>query len=232
MFLFYHPDQTAKNLSFHKGRLFESLLRRYLVACGYEVELRRKRHSAEFDLVGVAQLDRRPLIGEAKAHGNPVALHDVSAFIGKILPAHRRGPHMLGLFLSTSQLTAEAEDYVSSLSDTDLHFRVLSGDTLLADIAERLSLPSAPAAQRAMATLGVYPLSTHMLVTENGPYVLVIGAADTGATPATFSIVRADGQLVSDLTFLDDVRQRVSELRELSPACQPPPEEGAEIGPT
>ena len=222
MFLFYHPEQSAKNVSLHKGRLFEALLRRYLEACGFEVELRRKRHSAEYDLTGAGRLDRRPVLGEAKAHGNPIALQDVSAFVGKVLPRHHHDKHLLGLFLSTSQLTAEAEDYVSSLAETGLHFRVLSGDVLLADIAERLALPTSSTAQQAMAVLGVYPLSTHMLVTEHGPHVLVIAATDGGATPAAFGVVRADGHLVSDRVFLDDVRQRVPELQELAPAWETP----------
>lgn len=223
MFLFYHPEQTTKNFGQLKGRLFESLLRRYLSASGYEVELRRKRHSAEYDLTGAARLDRRPLVGEAKAHGNPIALHDVAAFVGKLIPIHRREPHVLGLFLSTSQLTAEAEDYVSSLGDSP-RLRILSGDALLTDIAERLELPGATAAQQTLSGTGVYPLSAHMLATEQGPYVLVIAAADTGATPAAFGVVRADGQLVAERAFLDDVRQRVPELQELVPV-------GADPGP-
>lgn len=221
MFLFYHPEQTPKNLNYHKGRLFELLLRRYLEASGYEVELRRKSHSLEYDLTGRARLDGRELLGEAKAHGNPVGGHEVTSFVGKLVPRHARDPHLLGLFLSTSGLTAEADDYVSDLRSSNLHFREYSGDKLLLDITERLGLPTVATAQEAARLLGVYPLSTHMLVTEDGPHILVIAAADGGATPAMFSVVRADGQLVSDESFLSDLRARVQQLQELVPAFEP-----------
>jgi len=52
MFLFYHSSQDEKNISYYKGLLFEELLKAYLEQSGYNVELRKKHNSLEYDIEG------------------------------------------------------------------------------------------------------------------------------------------------------------------------------------
>jgi hypothetical protein len=50
VFYFYHSDQSAENTNYHKGKLFETLLKQYLQKLGFSVDLRQKRNSLEYDL--------------------------------------------------------------------------------------------------------------------------------------------------------------------------------------
>ena len=42
MFIFYHTKQKEDNKNYHKGVLFEQLLKEYLEKLGYKIELRKK----------------------------------------------------------------------------------------------------------------------------------------------------------------------------------------------
>jgi hypothetical protein len=217
MFLFYHGNQDAKSVSYYKGVLFEKLLQRYLGALGYDVELRKKRQSLEYDIEGKARLDGRGLVGEAKAHAASVPARDLTAFVGKLIPLKHASPSLLGIFLSASRLSPEAEDYHASLPEALIQVKILSGDKLLLDVAAQLNLPQPIVVQNAVREIGYFPLSTHLLIVEEGAHLLQISAMDGGITPAVFSVMRNDGQLISESSFLNDVRVRVPELQELIP---------------
>jgi hypothetical protein len=217
MFLFYHESQEAKSVGYYKGVLFEKLLKRYLGALGYEVQLRKKRNSLEYDIEGEARLDGRILIGEAKAHAAPVPAHDLTAFVGKLLPRKHKLPSLLGMFISASRLSPEAEDYHSTIPDSLIQVRILSGESLLVDIAAELHLPPPAVIQEAVTDIGYFPLSTHLLVVETGAHLLQISATNGEITPAVFSVMRSDGQLITEVQFLNDIRLRVPELQELTP---------------
>jgi hypothetical protein len=159
MLFFYHPDQTPDNQNYHKGKLFERVLKSYLEKLGYEVELRQKRNSLEYDLVGKARLGEIPLIGEAKAHGRSIAGQDLSSFVGKIYPFHSKDRRTIGVYLSTSALTPEADDFRGSLESTELNLKVRTGDELLSDISRELGLPREETIREATVKLGAYPLA-------------------------------------------------------------------------
>ena len=62
MFLFFHSEQTEKNTSYYKGLLFEELLKEYLEGSGYDIELRKKESSLEYDIKdSLEQLAKRLL---------------------------------------------------------------------------------------------------------------------------------------------------------------------------
>ena len=217
MFYFYDSEQTAENANYYKGKLFENVLKRYLQELGFAVELRQKRNSLEYDLEGTARLDGRRLYGEAKAHGKPIAGEVFSSFVGKLFPLHAQDRQLSGVFLSTSALTSEAEDYLRSLEGTGLKLRVFTGDKLLLDICSVLGLPQSHTVEAVARDLNVFPLSMHLLVTSSGPFLLQVCAGDGGATPSAFLLVREDGRVVSDALFLQAVKQNLSDLKELTP---------------
>jgi hypothetical protein len=223
MFLFYHSKQEQSNLNYYKGTLFERLLASYLASLGFTVEIRQKHNSLEYDLAGTAIADGRTLIGEAKAHGRSIAGEIITSFAGKLLIPQISDPHVVGLFLSTSSLTAEAEDYLRRLREVHAgpRIRSLSGDQLLQSIAEQLKLPSSDTTAAVVQSLGAFPLSAHLLATENGPLILHTAASSHGATPSHFCIIRADGAPIADDAFLADVGRRVPELADLAPLAAP-----------
>jgi Restriction endonuclease len=212
---FYHPDQTVDNQNYFKGKLFEQVLKGYLEKLGYDVELRQKRNSLEYDLSGRARLGGIPLVGEAKAHGRSISGEMLSSFVGKVYPFHSKDQRTIGIYLSTSALTPDAEDYRRSLDPTQLNLLVSTGDELLSDISRELGLPREDTVKAAITKLGAYPLATHYLMTDRGLFLLQISATSTGATPALFSIMREDGVLIADPPFLDALKAAVPELGEL-----------------
>jgi hypothetical protein len=111
MFSFYHSQQNADNVSYYKGTLFESLLQQYLCATGFNVELRRKKNSLEYDIEGKNVITNQHVIGEAKAYENPIKGKELSSFVGKLVPLGLLENRVHGIFLSTSSLTADAGDY-------------------------------------------------------------------------------------------------------------------------
>ncbi|MEF5670550.1 hypothetical protein U9X48_25115 [Escherichia coli] len=73
MFLFFHSEQTEKNTSYYKGLLFEELLKEYLEGSGYDIELRKKESSLEYDIEGFSRATGQKIIGEAKAHSKSMS---------------------------------------------------------------------------------------------------------------------------------------------------------------
>ena len=132
MFYFYSTEQTQQNASFHKGVLFEDLLRKYLRSAGYTVDIgRRKESSLEYDLHGHHKVDRRPIIGEAKAHTDTVAGRELTAFVGKSIDLLAADPPYSGLFLATSAISPEAEDFLrTKLPKTSFQVRAICGAEL------------------------------------------------------------------------------------------------------
>ena len=117
MFIFYHRKQSDKNTSYYKGILFEALLKAYLDKNGYSITLRQKHNSLEYDLDGKSNATGHRVVGEAKAHEKTINGQTVAAFVGKLLPLGLVKKDVHGLFLSTSQLSPDGEDYYRSVKD-------------------------------------------------------------------------------------------------------------------
>jgi hypothetical protein len=215
MFLFHHSEQQPKNATFYKGTLFESLMQRYLSATGFKVQLRQKHNSLEYDLEGHHTVDQRRVVGEAKAHDRPISGEVFSGFIGKLLPLGLIEHEISALFLSTSPLTADADDYFQKVSAKYTGVTVLTGEKLAADIRRALALPEPAVLGKHLKTLDLTPLTTHLLTTEHGVFVVVLAATQASAAPAAFAVYREDGSLLQDTTFLSRLSASVSELQDL-----------------
>ncbi|MGI0135117.1 MAG: hypothetical protein ACREBW_09195, partial [Candidatus Micrarchaeaceae archaeon] len=68
--------------------------------------------------------------------------------------------------------------------------------------------------------LNLFPLSLHLLVTDSGPFSLQVCAAEGGATPSAFFLMREDGQIISDTGFLHAVKRSLADLEELEPRAR------------
>ncbi len=215
MFLFYHSEQTPKNATYYKGVLFELLLKRYLSAAGYDIDLRQKHNSLEYDLEGRHTVDQRKVIGEAKAHERPIAGETFSAFVGKLLPLGLVEREVSGLFLSTSALTSEADNYYRALAAKYTGITVLTGEKLSGAIRRALSLADPAVVAKQLKSSGFVALTNHLLTTDHGIFLVILAATERSAAPAAFAVFREDGSALNDAAFLAKLSVSVPELQAL-----------------
>lgn len=208
MFLFYHSDQNESNSSFHKGVLFEELLKEYLTGSGYLVELRKKQSSLEYDIEGTARATGQKIVGEAKAHSKSMSGQSVAAFVGKLLPLGLVEKKVHGLFLSLSPLTPEAEDYFRTVKAMGLTSRV--GQELYSEVCDILNLPCEKNIGKNIK--GHEIVAPNILKTNTGTYKLLVLKKNDSGTPSSFAVYGRDGQQVTDTDFLEKLKINISEL--------------------
>ena len=208
MFLFYHSKQTEKNTSYYKGLLFEELLKRYLENSGYQVELRKKESSLEYDIEGTARTTGQKIIGEAKAHSKSMNGQTVAAFVGKLLPLGLVEKKVHGLFLSLSPLTPEAEDYFRNVQSMGLTTKV--GKELYEQVATTLRLPSEEFLCKEID--GYDLVAPNILQTDTGLYKLFILKESNSGTPSSFVVFNQSGCHIDDENFLENLKAGISEL--------------------
>jgi hypothetical protein len=208
MFLFYHSDQDEKNSSFYKGTLFEELLKAYLEKSGYQVELRKKHSSLEYDIEGTARATGHRIIGEAKAHSKSMSGQTVAAFVGKLLPLGLVEKKIHGLFLSLSPLTPEAEDYFRNVESMGLTTKV--GKELYEEICETLDITSDQVLTKNIR--GYDLVAPNILKTESGIYKLLVLKQQNSGTPSAFIVFNQGGVQVTEVEFLEKLKTNISEL--------------------
>lgn len=208
MFFFYHSEQNEKNINYYKGLLFEELLRDYLDASGYEVDLREKNHSLEYDITGCARATGQKIIGEAKAHSKSMSGQTVAAFVGKLLPLGLVEKEIHGLFLSLSPLTPEAEDYFRNVKKMGL--TTIVGKELYEKITRTFRLPSEDFLKKEIKNYDL--IVPNILKTDTGLYKLFILKEQNSGTPSNFVVFNSDGSQIDDEDFLGDLKLGISEL--------------------
>lgn len=231
MIYLYSTEQTSANSSFYKGLLFEELLRLYLRAAGYEVDVqRRKTASLEYDLHGQHCVDHRPLIGEAKAHAETIGGKELTAFVGKAIPFLVQTPPYSAIFLSASPLSPEAQDYLRNLAEkTQFRIGVKCGLELETHIRAALHLPTADAAIKLTRVLLPVASSQSVVHTDRGTFIAVVGSEVAGAFNDRFVLISKEGTLVSDVSLLHGLKSALPALQELEPVWNARPGPGTDI---
>jgi len=215
MFLFYHSKQNDENKDYYKGILFEKLIAEYLNACGYDSELRRKRNSLEYDILGTDRPTKLKIIGEAKAHDKTISGQIFTSFVGKLIPEGLFEKKIKGIFISTSSLSPDADDYYHKIRN----YGVISitGQDLFKAIKSELGFINSSILSTHIEKLGYRFVTDYILATDTGYYSIVIAKAKTSGTPSYFSVFQDDGTLNTDSTFLNSLKSNVSELQALEP---------------
>ncbi len=215
MFLFYHNEQNEKNISYYKGFLFESLLNDLLKSLGYSIELRRKHNSLEYDLEGTDKATDRKIIGEAKAFDKNIAGQVLSAFVGKLMPLGIFEKKLNGLFISTSPLTAEADEYYRSIKDYGI--KCLTGQDLFNSIIENLKLPKIETLKESFIT-NEYELQSHFLLKTNiGLYIVLVTGTNDSVAPTYFTLFNSKGIVITDEKFLNELSENIPDFSSLKP---------------
>ncbi len=218
MFLFYHSDQNKTNVSHYKGLLFELLLKEYLNDVGYDVEIRKKYNSLEYDIEGEDKPTRQKIIGEAKAYEKNIAGQILTAFVGKLVPLGLIEKEIKGLFLSTSSLTPEADDYYRKINK--LGIQCITGKKLFKAILESLKMPDLANLAEIITKKGYEVQSQYLLTTNNGKFIVTISGTKESVAPSFFSLFNKQGEFVSDAEYLKDLTNNISELNSLTPISE------------
>ncbi|MDH6105021.1 hypothetical protein NWP22_03900 [Anabaenopsis tanganyikae CS-531] len=212
MFLFYHNQQTSANAHNYKGQLFEKLMKRYLDAVGYDVELNQIKNSLEYDIEGIHRTNDFRLLGEAKAEKRKQDKNPLTHFCAKYIPEKMRDKRLSGLFLSITPISKEAEDYYNSLSDLNLDLDVCTGKKLFDRVRKELRLPEPYTLSRQIEERSLFPHECYMLTTEQEIFLVQFAAESQSATTSLFALFRENGTLLSDYKYSELLSENISEL--------------------
>lgn len=219
MFLFYHSEQNENNSSYYKGILFESLLNEYLKNLGYSVELRKKHNSLEYDIEGIDRATDRKIVGEAKAFDKNIAGQILSAFVGKLMPLGISEKKINGLFLATSPLTAEADEYYRSISNFGI--KCITGQELFNSLIEIIKLPKIETLCENLITDEIELQSTFLLKTNSGIFIVLVTGTIESVAPTFFTLFNSKGIIITDEKYLNELSENVKELSSLKPLIKP-----------
>lgn len=175
---------------------------------GYDIELRKKESSLEYDIEGFSRATGQKIIGEAKAHSKSMSGQTVAAFVGKLLPLGLLEKKVHGLFLSLSPLTPEAEDYFRTVENMGLTTKV--GKELYNQITATLHLPTETSLHKEIK--GYDLVAPNILKTDTGLYKLFILKEVNSGTPSNFVVFNKSGSQIDDERFLENLKIGISEL--------------------
>ena len=217
MFRFIDLKSTGLTLSQDQGKLFERLVRDIVSGCGYkDIELRAKMASMEYDISARGKLDNVPLVGEAKAHTKKIDGTTISSFIGKMVPIWGKADRTLGLFVSTSDLTPDAKDYLRSVEEQEWNFKVIIGQQILDILAKELTyLTITQVKNRSTIDFNTRAGDTLFLVSDRGDYFVQLLIRKDETRPRAFCVYHSDGTSINDLDFARMLKSRIPELEEL-----------------
>lgn len=215
MFLFYHHEQNEKNINYYKGILFEKLLAEFLRKNGYEITIRQKHNSLEYDLEGYDKTTNLKIIGEAKAYKSSISGAIISSFLGKLIPFGLFENQIHGIFLSTSPLTPEANDYFSKVKQYGV--TTYTGEELYNRIIDSLELPNKPQVSSKTQQMKYTPLIDYILTTNYGYSRIVITSLNNSLTPTHFLVLNNNLEVINDLKLLKSLQTNISELNALEP---------------
>ena len=215
MFLFYDHNQKSDNESYYKGKLFEKLLAEFLRRNGYDIKIRQKRNSLEYDLDGIDKTTGIKIIGEAKAYSDSISSQNLAAFLGKLMGQGIFEKKIHGIFLSTSPLTSEAEDYLKTVIDYGV--TSFSGEELYLRIIDTLEMPTKAQVYSKVRELELTPLMDHILTTNYGYCRLVIASTNSSLIPSYFCVFNNNLELISEISLLKEYQSKIKELSPLEP---------------
>ncbi|WP_157519401.1 hypothetical protein [Modestobacter sp. Leaf380] len=214
-----------------KGHIFEQFAKRLVEYTGHrDVVLRVKRSSLEYDVEARSSLNGRQLNGEAKAHEAAISGKEVTAFFGKLVPlAHSSQNGLDGLFISTSRLTPDGEDFLRDLtpevlSGLRMTFTTLVGEKIPQFLSERGHCASEESIKRTLAAdTRLHPNDSWLVLGRRGD-IIIVSAGPSAASAATHFV---GFDLAGHRCVLtnDDVRRLRRQLVDLSNLTYLPPDE-------
>lgn len=215
-------DAPHKSAEYDKGILFEQLVKRLVESSGFSVtEMRRKQHSLEYDIAAESRLGNTTLIGEAKALDRKIS-PELLQFIGKMLVPWAKDPDTLGLFISTSPLTADVSEYAAEAQRRSKLEIIAGSERILDHLAEHCGYPSVSSiGQKATEQFDLVAGECIFAVTDRGDYFVQLLTEPSLTVPTKFVVYSSHGVMVNDETFFATLRELLPVLRDLSPLPLP-----------
>lgn len=215
MFAFYHSKQIAENKNYYKGILFEKLLADYLKNLGYKIQIRTKHSSLEYDIEGEHIPTEQKMVGEAKAYEKNISGQILSAFVGKVLPLGLLTKEVKGVFLSTSPLTPEAEDYFRTIKDYGV--TVFSGKQLYQSLFDIMKYPNPENLGILLKNEGYIVQAEYLLTTDAGCFICFVSGNSDTVAPTYMTLFNQNGSIVSDLSYIKEIIVGCNEFASLIP---------------
>jgi len=217
MFHFIDFRSTSATLLQDQGKLFERLVRDIVNACGYkDIELRTKRASMEYDIKAIGKLSSEPLVGEAKAHTKKIDGITISSFVGKMHPIWVGSPRTLGLFISTSDFSPEAKDYLGSIPTQENKLKTIIGQQIIDLLAKELHYLSVEQIKnRAASDFNARPGENLFLVSDRGDFFIQLLIREDETRPRAFCVYHNQGSIINEISFGKELRGRIPVLEEL-----------------
>lgn len=214
MFYFINFSGDSKLQSYNQGILFEELVKKIVDTLGYRVtNWREKISGKEYDIRAEAKLGGRILIGEAKARRESQTMPVITAFVGSL--DHEDFPEdTLGLFISTSDLAADARDWLSK-SRKRSRIETIVGQQIL----ERLAQIGYPTIQQvkkwAESQFDMRTGDTHLLVSNQGDFFIQTLARKDEARIKAYCIFDSRGNRIQEIAFGQDIKKRIEDFQDL-----------------
>lgn len=214
MFYFVNFSGDPNSQSYDQGILFEKLVKKIVDTLGFDVTSWREKISGkEYDIRARAKLGDRTLIGEAKARRENQTMPVINAFVGSL--DHEDLPtDTLGLFISISDLSADARDWLGKTRKRD-RIETIVGHQILDRLAQ-IGYPTLQQVQIWAEThFGMRTGDTHLLISDQGDFFIQTLARTNEARIKAFCIYDSKGNRIEEVAFGDQIKKRIEDFQEL-----------------
>jgi len=215
MFHFVKFGKPSQSFAYDKGVLFEKLCRKIVEALGYQVsKFREKDAGAEYDITAHALLTETKLIGEAKALSKSISVQTIKAFAGSL---DIYESETVGLFLSVSELTPDAREYLRRIqSPKKDQIKLVVGSEILQQLVKHSGyLSPQQVKQRARDKFQMRAGDTDFLVSDRGDFFIQLLVKSEETRPSAFCVFYQNGELIRDAEFAQQLRKHLPHLKEL-----------------
>jgi len=201
-----------------KGHIFENFVKLLLETSGYEnIQLNRKKNSLEYDILAQQSLDyKEKIVGEAKALNKKINGNIITSFIGKMVPYWDENENTLGLLVSISSLTPDAEDYLASIAKTR-RINTVIGEEIVEKIARKSSYVSPKQIKhKAKKNKNVKLSDLFFIMTQKGYFYAQLMIPQNEIVPRFFELYSFDnGDKIEDSSFIRIIQNQIDELKTL-----------------
>jgi hypothetical protein len=218
-------DSTVDELApQRKGELLERLTRRLVEKAGFrDIQLRAKHSSLEYDVEARHNLTGMVLSGEAKAHVAKATGQQLTGFVGKLLPLAQQHGSVHGLFISASDLTPEAKDFLDSVragfGGAAITLQTLVGDEIPAFFARNDHyVDETTLRERVASEHGLQTIDTWFVASEHNDFFVCSCGRSSVESPTHYATFHTDGTTL-DLSRASHARLRtqLADLLDLIP---------------